>query len=158
MTVRRHQFRPLGASIDKIVKPLLGTRGFGAASVVTQWPQVVGEALARETLPERIAYPMGERSEGTLHLRVANSALALELQHLEPQLIERINGHFGYRAVARIRLIQGPITRTAPQKPKPVDKISPEMAEKLERQVAQVENPELKAALKALGERIGRAR
>ncbi len=158
MTVRRHQFRALGASIDKIVKPLLGTRGFGAASVVTQWPQVVGEALARETLPERIAYPMGERSEGTLHLRVANSALALELQHLEPQLIERINSHFGYRAVARIRLIQGPITRAAPQKPKAVDKISPEMAEKLERQVAAVENPELKAALKALGERIARVR
>jgi hypothetical protein len=158
MTVRRHQFKALGASIDKIVKPLLGTRGFGAATVVTQWSQVVGETLARETLPERIAYPMGERSEGTLHLRVANSALALELQHLEPQLIERINSHFGYRAVARIRLIQGPIARTAPQKPKPVDKISPEMAEKLERQVADVENPELKAALKALGERIVRPR
>ena len=158
MTVRRHQFRPFGANLDKIVKPLLGTRGFGAATVVMQWPEVVGEMLARETLPERITYPTGERSEGTLHLRVANSGLALELQHLEPQLIQRINGHFGYRAVARIRLIQGPVTRSAPKKSKVVDKIPMESAEKLERQIAEVENPELRAALRALGSQIARSR
>ena len=31
---------------------------------------------------------------------------ATELQHLEPQVLERINGFFGYAAVKRLRLIQ----------------------------------------------------
>ena len=101
------------------MKPIFGARGFGAGAVLTDWEKIVGAVLARATVPERIAYPQGERSEGTLHLRVGTASLALELQHLEPQMIERINSHFGYRAVARIRILQGPVKRTESPKPKP---------------------------------------
>jgi len=31
---------------------------------------------------------------------------ALEAQHREPAIIERVNAHYGYRAIARIRLSQ----------------------------------------------------
>jgi hypothetical protein len=44
--------------------------------------------------------------DGTLTLKVQSSQ-ATRLQHLEPQLIERINGYFGYRAIARLRLLHG---------------------------------------------------
>jgi hypothetical protein len=61
-------------------------------------------------VPMRLAFPPGERSAGTLHLRVQGS-LALELQHLEPVVLERINSYFGYRAVVRLRIQQGPVPR-----------------------------------------------
>jgi hypothetical protein len=155
-TVRRHQIRTVGASVEKLMKPIFGARGFGAAGVVTEWEKIVGPVLARATVPERIAYAQGERSEGTLHLRVGTSSLALELQHLEPQMIERINSHFGYRAVARVRIVQGPVKRVAPAKPKPRPALAPERRAALERRLGTIDDPDLKAALRGLGEAIGR--
>lgn len=155
-TVRRHQIRTLGVSVEKLMKPVFGARGFGAGAVLTDWEQIVGPVLARATVPERIAYPQGERSEGTLHLRVGTSSLALELQHLEPQMIERINSHFGYRAVARLRILQGPVKRAEPPKAKSKPAFAPEKRQALERKLAAIEDPELKAALRKLGEAVGR--
>ena len=48
-----------------------------------------------------------------MHLRVASGGLAMELQHFEPVLVERINAYFGYPAVARVKLIQGPLPAPA---------------------------------------------
>ena len=158
MTIRRHQIRTIGAAVEKITKPLFGARGFGAASVVTQWEAIVGPVIARATLPERIAYPAGERAQGTLHLRVASSGLALELQHLEPQLIERINSHFGYRAVARVHLTQGPVPEKAAPKKKPRGPLTPEAEAGIAQRVGRIADPDLKAALRALGEEVARMR
>jgi hypothetical protein len=157
-TVRRHQIRSIGVNVEKLMKPIFGARGFGAAAIVTEWEKIVGPVLARSTMPERIAYAQGERSEGTLHLRVGNASLALELQHLEPQMIERINGHFGYRAVAKVRLIQGPVKRIEAPKPKPRPALPAEKRQALDRRLGAIDDPDLKAALRGLGEAIGRGR
>ncbi len=48
------------------------------------------------------------------------SAFALELQHLAPMVIERINAHLGWRCIGRIVLKQAPLPRRAPKaQPKP---------------------------------------
>ena len=66
--------------------------------------------IAKHSRPDRISYANRERHSGLLHLRVDHSAMATELQHLEPQLLERINGYFGFKAVAKMRFIHGPLT------------------------------------------------
>lgn len=158
MTIRRHQIRSIGAAVEKITRPLFGARGFGAASIVTQWEAIVGPVIARATLPERIAYRAGERAQGTLHLRVASAGLALELQHLEPQLIERINSHFGYRAVARVRLVQGPVPERPQPKKQMLGPLTPYSAERIATRVGRVGDPDLKSALQALGSVVARTR
>lgn len=80
-------------------------RGFAEVRVATRWPEIVGENLAGQTLPEKLSRG---RDGGTLTLRVSGAA-ALELTYLTPQLIERINTYFGFRAVARLHFVQGPI-------------------------------------------------
>lgn len=146
--------RALGKTVEKLIRPIFGKRGFSEAAVVTDWAAVIGAELARHTRPERIAFAPHSRSEGTLHLRVANSSLALELQHLEPQLIERINRYFGYRAVARVAMTQGPV-ETAEEKPardeKPLD---PGTRRALESTVSVVTEPRLREALERLGQRV----
>jgi hypothetical protein len=156
MTIRRHQIRAIGAAVEKITKPLFGARGFGAASVITGWEAIVGPVLARATIPERIAYATGERAEGTLHLRVSSAGLALELQHLEPQMVERINSHFGYRAVARLRILQGPVPERARPKKKPGGPVTPQVETEIAARVHGIRDPDLKAALQALGREIAR--
>lgn len=144
--------RALAAMVSKITRKVLKQRGFAEAGIITDWPAIVGAELALESAPEKLVYPPGERLGGVLHIRVAG-ALATELQHLEPLVIERINGYFGYRAVARLRLLQGPlpVEETAP--PAPRRRLDPEAEAALREGLAEVPDEDLKAAL----ERLGRA-
>ena len=115
--------RPLGQLVPGLTKHVLGKRGIGQASIITDWAKIVGENIAQHSQPDRLAFPKGKRTGATLHIRVLG-ALATELQHLEPMVIERINSHFGYRAVDRIRLIQAPFINSKQiQKKRP--KLSP---------------------------------
>jgi hypothetical protein len=80
----------------------------------------------------------------------------MELQHLEPQLIEKINGYLGYGAIARVRLIQGPIQQAQrpAARPLPPRPLSDEEEGALAKRLAGVGDPELRAALAALGRAV----
>jgi hypothetical protein len=97
--------RSLAQLVPKLARAVMGKRGFAEAGLLADWQAVVGEDIAAKALPERLDFPRGERRDGTLHLSVGG-AWALALQHLEPQLVERINSYFGYRAVGRLKLHQ----------------------------------------------------
>jgi hypothetical protein len=145
--------RAIGAALPRIAAPILGKEGAGAAELIAQWPAIVGEAIAGSCQPTRLAFPRGERRNGTLRLRVA-SAAATEIQHREPILIERINGYFGYGAVARLVLVQGPPPlpeRADPPMPRPLE--GDEQAA-LARRLETVADPELRDALERLGRAI----
>ena len=148
-TERRGRMRALAAEVPKIAGAVLGKRGFAEAQLVAQWPAIIGEDLAKGVAPERLSFSRGERREGTLHLRVA-PGLALELQHREPVLLERINAFFGYCAVARLALKQGPLPESVPppRRPRP---LKAEQRQQLDGHLANVEDPALRAALARLG-------
>lgn len=109
-TDRSWRTQSLGSLLPKVARPVLGRHGLAAGGIVADWPSIVGAQLAECCLPMRLVFPPGERSDGTLYLRVQGS-LALELQHLEPVVLERINSYFGYRAVIRLKIQQGPVPR-----------------------------------------------
>lgn len=106
---QRRGIRALASMLPKVTAPIFKKRGFAEAGILTDWPAIVGEHLARHTMPEKIAFARGARSAGTLHV-VTESAFAPELQHLEPQVLERINGYFGYFAVGKLRIQHGRVT------------------------------------------------
>jgi len=105
---RRPGLRSLAGPVGRITRPLLRRRGLANAQMVAKWRDIIGEALASQSIPQR--YVPDRQGGGTLHIRVGG-AWAIEFQHLEPQIVERINGFFGYRAVTRLALIQGPVAK-----------------------------------------------
>lgn len=140
--------RAIAGQIEGLTRRTLARRGLAGAAVVTEWETIVGSAMAQHTYPLRITWPRDKEGEGTLHIRVASSPLSTQLQHLQPQILEKINGFFGYCAVGRIALSHGPLPRPIPRAKPPVHQAS---AEVVERSVSIVEDPELKAALASLG-------
>jgi hypothetical protein len=145
--------KSLAASAEKVAAPVLGKRGFAEAEIVLHWAAIVGEDLARISQPVKISFAKGsERSDGTLHLRVQPGA-AIEIQHWEPVLLERINGVFGYRAIGRLALRQGPLQQARRLAPKPPLPLKPAEEERLVRDLSGITDPELREAL----ERLGRA-
>jgi hypothetical protein len=140
--------RALAASLPKVTGKAFGRRGLAAGGLVADWPSIVGEQLAAISLPRGLS----RAGQGTLTLRV-ESGHALTLQHLEPLVIERINGYLGYRAVARLRLQQGPLgDRAAPPRPTPAP-LSEEEEAGLRARTETVADETLRGAL----ERLGRA-
>lgn len=151
--------RPLAALIPGLARKAVGKRGFMDARILNEWPQIVGEDLARHAHPDRLSFPRGRRDAGTLHIR-AEGPMATELQHLERIVVDRINAHFGYRAVSGIKLLQAPPTRTserrakaAPAK-KPLPPADPGDLSALKKRLDSVEDPDLRAVLERIGEAV----
>ena len=129
---------------------MLGRRGFAGTQVAAEWPSIVGQQLADRTLPERVVHAPGRRGDGTLHVRIASGALAVELQHLEPLIVERINTYFGYRAITRLKLKHAPIPqRTNDSAPARI--LAADDAMTVDRSVSSIEDPTLRQALRNLG-------
>ena len=108
--------KTLASQVGKLVKPIFGERGFTDSAIINDWREIAGEYLANHCMPEKIQYTHGGKSKGTLHLRIDNGGLAIQLQHLEAVLIERINAYFGFGAVECIRITQGPLPKTPENK------------------------------------------
>jgi hypothetical protein len=139
--------RGLAAVLSKVTRPLFRARGFGASGLLTDWPDIVGRPLADFTLPERLG------RDGVLAVRVADGGWALELRHIEPVVIERIASYFGYPAVTRLALVQGPLpSRPASRRRSPRALDAGEEAA-LSARLSDAGDPGLRAAL----ERLGRA-
>ena len=147
--------KPLAVNIPTITKRTPGKRGLAEGGLITDWGRIVGPELASSCQPERLSHPPRERSGGTLHIHVYGGA-ATELQHLEPLVLERINGHFGYRAVARLRLIHAPAPAVTPPPPDETDPppLDPRSAAELESLLETVEDPELRGSLERIGHAI----
>jgi hypothetical protein len=146
---RRGSLRAIAAEIPRNAGAALGKRGFGEAQLVTHWDTVMGPELAGKLAPDRLSFVHGERRNGTLRLRVS-SGFALQAQHLEPIIIERINGFFGYGAVARIILVQGPMPQPSPAVQPPRALSAAEQCA-LDQRLQGVADPALRDALARLG-------
>ena len=137
---------------ERVTRPVFGRHGFAGGALVVDWPAIVGSAVASHTLPIRIKFPAKERSGGTLIIKVSSGAFATELMHLEPLIVERINGYFGWGAVERLKLLHGPLPQAKKKRALPPPG---EVPAGVEARLATVDDPELRAALERLGRRIG---
>lgn len=140
----------IGSGTAPVLRAAFRRNGFTRPEIVANWPLIVGPALARQTMPERLRAARGSTEGGVLHVRV-DGALGIELQHLEPLVIERINTFYGFHAVARLRLIQGPLP---PPPARPAERVRPLTGDEetaLAAFLDSVGDARLKSALAALG-------
>lgn len=143
--------RAVGGMVAGLTRTAFGKRGFAGGDILADWPMIVGATLAGMIAPEKVAYD--REGNGTLHLRAASGAAAAEIQHLEPRVIERVNAFYGFRAIARLRIIQGPLPkRKGP--PVPLPPLPKEAEEAIDASVAAIADPELRESLRGLGRMI----
>lgn len=147
---RTSRVEALGRAVNRLTGRVFGKRGMNDGAIARHWPEIAGETLARVSVPEKITYEKGERIRGTLRLRVSNSALATEIQHSEPIIVERINTYFGYQAVARLRLIHG-LVPASRAKPAARRNLTREEETALEDQLSGVKDDDIRTALDGLG-------
>jgi hypothetical protein len=88
-------------------------RRFGAVglmpAIVATWPTAVGEEVARNAWPARVA------RDGVLYVNASSSAWAFELTQLAPVVLERLTAGLEGEAPTGIRFVPGPV----PEPPAP---------------------------------------
>ncbi|MGI9475819.1 MAG: DUF721 domain-containing protein [Hyphomicrobiaceae bacterium] len=135
--------KAVGSFVPGLTRKSFEKYGFSTATLLTDWTVIAGRDLASFTLPERLKWPRNVeafddvsddargRPGATLVLRV-DGPRAIEVQYQSGQIIERINAHFGYRAVSDIRFIQAPLDKSREQ----TDPRAPEIADRRRRVAA----------------------
>ena len=149
--------RTVGGNLGRLTRAAFRARGFGGGEVLGQWRAVVGDTLADQTAPERLTFPTGRSDGATLKLRVA-PGFAPSVQHLSPLILERINTFYGYRAVVRLAISQGPLPRQPERRKPPPRALNAAETAHLEAMVSTIENNGLRSALAALGRQVAGSR
>ncbi len=94
---RKDRPRPIGEAISSFLENSGLGRRVEQASVIPEWPRLVGPQIAQVTEPLSIS------RDGTLFVAVKTNAWMNELSLLEPQLLASINAKTDRARVVRIR-------------------------------------------------------
>jgi hypothetical protein len=150
--------RPIGAFAANAFEPTARARGFATSALLSNWPAIVGAELAHFTIPDKVIWPQnrdgseahqhqGRKGEGAILVLRVDGPRAIEVQHRSGLILERVNSHFGYRAVAELRIVQAPVRRRSPRAPASARPIDPDVLPA----GASIEDPGLRSALLRLG-------
>jgi hypothetical protein len=149
--------KPLSAMLGDVFSAAYAKQGFAARELVTRWAEIAGPEIAAHAEPLKIQWPRpveGQPQEpATLVLRV-DGPMALEIQHTSDVILQRVNRFFGWNAVGRLALRQGPLSRrTKPRPPPPPD---PKVVAEVAQTLSAIEDDGLRDALARLGAAIKR--
>jgi hypothetical protein len=149
--------KPLSVLLSDVFSDAYARQGFAARELVTRWAEIVGPDMAAHCEPLKMQWPRpveGQPQEpATLILRV-EGPMALEIQHTSDVVLERVNRFFGWSAVGRLALRQGPLSRrerrTAPSAPDANE------VKQVAQTLSSIEDEQLREALARLGASIKR--
>jgi hypothetical protein len=110
----------------------------GMAEVVAAWPEAVGEGIARNAWPARVA------RDGTLHVNALDSVWAFELQQRAAEIAERLG-------VPAVRFAPGPVPEPESEAVSAAaqQRVEPTERDRLQGEAlaAPIEDPELREAV-----------
>jgi hypothetical protein len=111
-------------------------------AIVRAWPRSVGETVARNAWPARLA------RDGTLHVHASSSTWAFELGRLSETILEQLRAELEEAAPQALRFAPGPIPEPAPPAPSeasaPVLEVAPEDRVRGAELAAVIEDEELR--------------
>src|SRR5947209_15061266 len=151
----RSSAKPLSLLLSDVFSDAYAKQGFAARELVTRWATIVGSELSAHCEPLKMQWPRpveGQPQEpATLVLRV-DGPMALEIQHSSDVILEKVNRFFGWSAVGRIALRQGPLSRRTT----PAARAAPDAREvdEVAQTLTTIEDEQLRDALARLGATI----
>jgi predicted nucleic acid-binding Zn ribbon protein len=84
MRKKRKSATPLGEALDAYVKKSGIARRLDQASVIPEWPELVGPKIAQVTTPHQVS------PDGILFVTVKSPAWMQELQLLSPEILRKL--------------------------------------------------------------------
>ena len=101
---RKRGFKSASSLLQKQIQKASETRGFAVSKLLTNWTEIIGTDLAKIAKPVKVNY--GREGLGAGLVLLTNGANAPIVQAQSKQIIDRVNGVYGYNAISRVRITQ----------------------------------------------------
>lgn len=150
------ELESLGSIFIPLAKGVLSTKDLIEADIILRWTDIVGEKTASFCRPVKARFNL-QSGERVLHVEVPVGGFALELQHREKFMLDKINAYFGYRAIHKLNVSQNVNMQIkgAVQKAKVKEEtLSEEEKQYLDELTADIKDNKLKEILTKLGKSV----
>lgn len=153
-------FKRTSALLTPRIRAASESRGFAQSRLLTHWAEVVGDDIAAIARPLDVSYSRGGMGATLTLLTTGAQAPMLEMQ--KEQLRIKVNGVYGYNAIARIRVTQtaangfseGQVDFQPKPKPQSRAEVDPAVQADVNAATAPVADTGLRAALARLGANV----
>lgn len=103
---RARGFARAATLAPEVLRTAGAKRGFAELRLVTEWESIVGADFAALCRPVKVTWRGRGAGLGAAIVLAATGARAPEVEMRAPELLERINAFYGYRAISRARIDQ----------------------------------------------------
>jgi hypothetical protein len=134
----------IGGEIDRELARSGSRDAIPLAAITAAWPDAVGAAVARQAWPLRLG------RDGTLHVAVASSTWAHELDLLQDAILDGLRARLADATPPAVRFAVGPI----PEPPTPIEDaaiendppiaVPPEIESEAAAAASEIDDPELR--------------
>ena len=160
---RKKRVQKISETLGWVTKDFTTKFGKREFIIHSKWEEMVGDFFNEYTEPSRIENIKSnselsdyDYSEGILHINILGPA-ALEFQHFNDKIIEKINSFFGYKAISRIVLHHVPYLKKINKISKINDhkkKLTTKQKKSIEKATEGISSKKLEKALFKLGKSI----
>lgn len=151
---QKYHFYSLSDMISGMLDPVVRKRTGLNMELIEHWSQIVGQDIGEHTIPLKIIWRnranQDEIFQPATLIVACEGFVALKLMHETDELIQRINGFFGYIAINRVKIEQRQVSILTNQlkiKPTPNEKDK----KRVEKMLKDIENESLRQSLYELG-------
>ena len=94
--------RPFGNTLPRGVKGILKRNGYNYSEIINKWNMLVGKDISECSYPKSIK--MTKVNEKAILIIAVKRGNEIEVEYSKNEIINKINGYFGYRLINEIRL------------------------------------------------------
>ncbi|MCS6761240.1 MAG: DciA family protein [Candidatus Devosia symbiotica] len=149
---RRNRTMSVADVLAGVLDPVLKKRGFASRDIIAHWSVMAPKPYDEVAIPDKLSWPRGERSaEGAMLVLRCVPGHALAISHEGDKIAAAINLYFGFVLVGSVRLSAEAFTPGSSKKDEVPFQPSQSVKAKVGAQVAEIENDDLREALRTLG-------
>ena len=94
--------RPFGNTLPRVVKGILKRNGYNYSEIINKWNMLVGKDISECSYPKSIK--MTKVNEKAILIIAVKRGNEIKVEYSKNEIINKINGYFGYRLIDEIRL------------------------------------------------------
>ena len=133
--------RSFGNTLPRGIKQILKKNGYNYSEIISKWNLLVGKDISDYCYPKSIKMSQTNKN-GTLVISVERGN-ELNVEYSKKEIINKINGYFGYKLIDKIRLQ----TFNSTLKKEKKENILSKPSKKFEKKISAIKNKDIRNSL-----------
>ena len=147
---KQSYFKKVGNSLPKIIDKNIKEKNFVEISLIKKWREIIGDDIAKFCWPIKIVFSEINNLNGIIFLKTMRGK-SMEIEFKNEEIIEKLNQYFGYKAIAKISVVQDFDIKGAYKEDKIIKKRGKKVQSKV---INKIKKNNIKTALKKLNKTL----